>query len=256
MTQREKAWYIIGGSIAFLAAILVLNKGTGPKPICDPNVKTKTVIVIDHSETVATQTLEAIVERAWKHIDEKAAPGELVSVYDITKQSKTNLQPSFEGCKPRKDGSQYVENVKKIKLDFENFKKKLREELSAPIKISNGPVESPIAQVLIDLSLDDKHFRSTDGTRLLVFSDFYEYTQKFSLYSCSDAQQGIQQFRQSKTGSMERPIFKNVEVEMHRIPRLSVSTSSLPCRTVFWNWFFGDLTCKNSTCLSADFLPG
>jgi hypothetical protein len=256
MTQRKKAWYIIGGSVAFLVSILILSKGAGPKPICDPNVKTKTVIVIDHSETVATQTLEAIVERAWKHIDEKAVPGELVTVYDITKQSKTNLKPSFEGCKPRKDGSQYTENVKKVKLDFENFKKKLREELSAPIKETKGPVESPIAQVLIDLSLDDKHFRSTEGTKLLVFSDFYEYTPKFSLYSCVDAQQGIQQFRQSKTGSMERPVFKNVEVEMHIIPRLNVSKTSLQCRSVFWNWFFGDMTCKSGACLTPGYLPG
>lgn len=256
MSQRKKAWYIIGGSVAFLIGVLVLSKGAGPKPICDPNVKTKTVIVIDHSEAIASQTLDAIVERAWKHIDENVKDGELVSVFDITKLSKTNLQASFEGCKPRKDGSQYTENVKKVKLDFENFRKKLREELAAPIKDAKGPVESPIAQALIDLSLDDKHFRSPDETRLLVFSDFYEYTPKFSLYSCTDAQQGIQQFRQSKTGAMERPIFKNVTVDMHIIPRTSVSKSSLQCRTIFWNWFFGDLTCKRNTCLTSDFLPG
>lgn len=256
MTQRKKAWYIIGGSITFLVAVLVISRVTGPKPLCDPNVKTKTVIVIDHSEPVSSQTLEAIVERSWKQIEAKAVPGELVTVYDITKQSKTHLQPSFEGCKPRKDGSQYVENVKKVKLDYENFKKKLQNELSAPIRESKEPVESPIAQALIDLSLDDKHFRSTEKTSLLVFSDFFEYTPKFSLYACVEPKQCIEQFRESKTGSMERPVFKNVEVAMHIIPRLNVSKSSLQSRTVFWNWFFGDLNCKNETCLTPDYLPG
>ena len=97
MTQRKKAWYIIGGSIAFLIAVLVLNKGAGPKPICDPNVKTKTVIVIDHSETVASQTLEAIVERAWKHIDEKAGI-----------QARKHFRTMQENGNPRGYGRRFI----------------------------------------------------------------------------------------------------------------------------------------------------
>ncbi len=257
MTKREKAWYMIGGSIAFLIALLVLKQSVTPTPVCDPKIKSKTVILLDHSESISKQTADVIVERTWKHIEENVPAGELITVYEITKLSKTNLQPSFEGCKPRAQGSQYVENVKKVERDFQNFKVKLREDLSTPIKNTSGPVESPIAQALIDMSLDDKHFRSEDVTKLLVFSDLLEYTPKFSLYKSTSADQAIKDFRASRSGSVERPSFKHVEVQLHVIPR-SIPPQTVQSRDKFWVWFFGDNagSCKKESCLSRDDLPG
>jgi hypothetical protein len=258
MERRKQAWLIIGGSVALLIVILILKQVLSPPPICDPNIKSKTVILLDHSETVAVQTVDTIVERAWKHIEENVPAGELVSIYEVTKISKTNLRPLFEACKPRSEGSQYIENIKKITRDFANFKKKLKEDLSTPIKATNEPAESPIAQALIDLSLDDKHFRSSDATKLLVFSDLLEYTPKFSLYSCTSGKQAIQSFRNSRIGAVERPTFKHTEVQLHVIPRSISNKTSLQCRDEFWLWFFGDNqgSCKKETCLSRDDLPG
>ena len=91
MDRRKQAWLIIGGSVAFLVMILILKQVLSPPPICDPNIKSKTVILLDHSETVSAQTADAIVERAWKHIEENVPAGELVSIYEVTKLSKTNL---------------------------------------------------------------------------------------------------------------------------------------------------------------------
>jgi len=258
MDRRKQAWLIIGGSVGFLVMILILKQLLSPPPICDPNIKSKTVILLDHSETVSAQTADAIVERAWKHIEEHVPAGELVSIYEVTKLSKTNLRPLFEACKPRSEGSQYIENVKRITRDFVNFKNKLKDDLSAPIKETKEPAESPIAQALIDLSLDDKHFRSVDSTKLLIFSDFLEYTPKFSLYSCTNGKQAIQSFRNSRIGAVERPTFKHAEIQLHVIPRTISSKISLQCRDEFWLWFFGDNQgpCKNKTCLSRDDLPG
>lgn len=256
MTQRKKAWYIIFSSLFFIIIMMVWSKHSGPKPACDPNVKVKTVIVIDRSEPVASQTLDAIFERAWTYIELNVPTRGLVSVFQVTKESKKNLQPLFEECKPPNEGSELVENVNRIKLVYENYKKKLRDELSKPVIDLKDAVESPIAQVIIDLSLDDKHFRSSEETKLIVFSDFFEYTPQFTLYACTNAQQAIEKFRQSKSGSMERPTFRNVTVDMHIIPRANVSKSSLQCRTIFWNWFFGDLTCSKDICLNSDYLPG
>ena len=66
MERRKQAWLIIGGSVALLIVILILKQVLSPPPICDPNIKSKTVILLDHSETVAVQTVDTIVERAWK----------------------------------------------------------------------------------------------------------------------------------------------------------------------------------------------
>jgi len=254
--KRRQAWIIIGLSVLFIFSIL-LGKQIfgGSTPVCDPDVKSKTVILIDHSQGVSTQTSEAIVNRAWNHIDKQAKTGELVSVYLITQQSKTNLHPVFESCKPRANGSAAIENVKKVHKDFENFKSRLTEELTKSI---GGSSESPIAQSIIDLSLDDKHFRSSELTSLLVFSDFWEYTPKFSLYSCPSQTLCVDQFRLSRKGAEERPHFENVDVQMHIIPRENISSGTVKNRAYFWNWFFGDSNgnCRKASCLNPDNLPG
>lgn len=250
MNRRTQAWLIIGGSVSFLVFLLCAKLIISPVPVCDPSVKTKTVILLDHSEDVSHQTIDVIVERAWKYIEETVKEGELVSVFNLTKASKKDLRPIFFGCKPRKDGSRSFEDIKRIKRDFEEkFKKPIRSLLSAPI---TGSDESPIAQAIIDLSLDDAHFRSIDVTRLLVFSDFLENTPKYSMYKCVDPSQTVNAFRASRVGAVERPVFRKVDVQMNIIPRDKIGRVVLECRDKFWIWFFGD----NKGSLTPDYLPG
>lgn len=256
MDKRTQAWFIIGGSCAFLGLLIGAKLLISPKLACDPDVKSKTIILIDHSEAVASQTLDSIVERAWSLIESETHEGELVSVFNLSKMSQKELKPSFSACKPRKDGSRSTEDVKRIKREFEEkFKKPLRTELSATI---NGSDESPIAQALVDLSLDDLRFRSTEVTRLTIFSDFIENSAGFSMYKCQDSSKAIEQFRASRLGAVERPTFRNVDVRMNVIPRRNVSKATIQCRDRFWPWFFGDNqgSCKRQSCLIPDFLPG
>lgn len=256
MNKRTQAWLMIGGSCAFLSGLIGLKLFVSPKPVCDPAVKSKTVIIIDHSEAVATQTLDAIVERAWSLVEDETREGEMVSVFNLSKMTRKELKPSFSSCKPRKDGSRSTEDVRRIKREFEEkFKKPLRAELAAPIGNSD---ESPIAQALVDLSLDDLRFRSGDVTRLVVFSDFIENSPEFSMYKCQDPANAIGQFRASRLGAVERPTFRNVDVRMNVIPRRNISKAALQCRDKFWPWFFGDNqgSCKRQSCLTPDFLPG
>lgn len=256
MDRRTQAWLIIGGSCAFLGLLIGAKILVAPKPVCDPDVKSKTVILIDHSEAVAAQTLDSIVERAWSLIENETREGELVSVFNLSKMSRKELKPSFSACKPRKDGSRSTEDVRRIKREFEErFKKPLRAELAVPI---GGSDESPIAQALADLSLDDLRFRSTDVTRLIVFSDFIENSPGFSMYKCSDPSKAVEQFRASRLGAVERPTFRNADVRMNIIPRHNLSRAAIQCRDKFWPWFFGDNqgSCKRQSCLTPDFLPG
>ncbi len=255
MNTRAKAWWIISGSAAALSLLFAAKLLISPRPTCDPEIKARIVILLDHSESVSTQTMDAIVERAWQFIDTQTLEGELVSVFTLSELSKKNLQASFSACKPRKDGNRSIEDVRRIKHDFEEkFKHPLNNELAAKITDSD---ESPIAQALIDLSLDDKHFRSTDVTHLLIFSDFIENTPKFSMYKCHDATEAIQLFHHSRIGSVERPSFTNTDIRMNIIPRHNISSAALACRDKFWLWFFGDMKDTNKKSgLNHDNLPG
>ena len=256
MNKRTQAWLIIGGSCAFLGLLIGAKLLVSPKPVCNPDVKSRTVILIDHSEAVPAQTLDAIVERAWALVESETREGELVSVFNLSKMTRKDFKPSFSACKPRKDGSRNTEDVRRIKREFEEkFKKPLRAELAAPIGNSD---ESPIAQALIDLSLDDLRFRSSDVTRLAVFSDFFEHSPGFSMYKCNNPVKLIEQFKASRLGAEQRPSFQNADIRMNVIPRHNLAKHALQCRdeSKFWQWFFGDNKCKRETCLTRDFLPG
>ncbi|MFM2084322.1 MAG: hypothetical protein RLY95_1140 [Pseudomonadota bacterium] len=250
MARRTAAWFIISASLLFLIGILSLKSIVSPTPVCDPSIKSKTVIVIDQSEDVPTQTTNAILERAWEHIVKNVPAGERVSIYAVTSESKNNLKAVFSSCKPRETGSQLVENAKKVTRDFEQkFKNPIREILAKKI---SGSDQSPIAQALTDLSLDDKSFRSSDVTKLLIFSDFLENTPKFSLYKCTNATAAIQLYKSGNIGAVQRPSFNHSEIKMHIIPRRKISSSAIQCRDAFWVWFFGD----NKGSLTPDALPG
>lgn len=260
MNKRSKAWIIIGASAAFFISILAAKRLLQPPPVCDPEIKSKTVILIDQSERVASQTADAIIQRSWEIVSNEVKVGERVSVYFLNKRTESDLAPSFSACKPRTQGNRLIEDDRRVKRDFENsFNKPLRAELSKPIL---GEGTSPIAQALIDISLDNLRFRSSDVTRLIVFSDFMEHGNGFSLYQCSDPFKAIASFRQTRGASVERPRFNNVDIRMHIIPRHGINKQQELCRDKFWMWFFGDHngSCKkpskNPSCITPDYLPG
>src|SRR5690349_21180958 len=91
--------------MGFLAVKLRVD--ARPKPgsdNCIGTVTANTVILLDHSEKVAAQTLNEIVARAMAYVLEKAALNERVSVFTITDLSKRNLEPLVSLCRPERDG--------------------------------------------------------------------------------------------------------------------------------------------------------
>ncbi len=256
MSKRKQAYLIIACSLAFIILIISAKFFLVKPESCNQKIDSKTVILIDHSEDVATQTIAEIVNRSMEFIESSSVKeGELISIFAITQESKKNLKPIFEGCKLRSEGNQAIENVKKVKRDFLTFKKNLEKELSVPIAGSN---ESPIAQALTDLSLDHRRFKSASNTNLIIFSDMMENTNspKFTLYGCASGKDAIANYTKIKSGSQVRPKFENVEVKINLIPRKGLSKEVVSCRDMYWNWFFGDTTCKSSSCVEPKYLPG
>lgn len=253
MNKRKKAWAIIG--VCTLVIIAMLWR-PDPPPLCNDEIKSKSVILIDHSEAVSHQTANAILERSWNFIQSKVKVGERISLYFVDHNTNASLTPVFSECKPRIEGNGLTEGDRKLKRKFEkNFRGPLLDHLSAPM---TGSKVSPIAQAITDISLDDIRFRSEDITNLLIFSDFMENDKGFSLYRCTSGEDAIQNFRFSRHGAVERPHFENVMVHMHLIPRHGMSNQELSCRATFWNWFFGNRNgqCENPACLTVDYLPG
>lgn len=211
------------------------------KDYCFKVIQNKVAIVIDKTDLIPVQTQEEIVKRSLTAIQKHTKVGDLVTVYEITQNNLTNLRPVFRMCRPKsgQDVSSVTNNVNKIERGFqENFEKPLLEVLS---KNTGQAQNSPIAEAVADINVSDA-MRDAEQGRILLFSDLMQHSSNVSTYKCQNAEAPIAQFRKSRQGAVEpRPLFKNVHVELHVIPRLGISELEAKCRATFWNWFFGNM---------------
>lgn len=234
----------------FASYLFTRNAGPGPDG-CIGQPSASTAIVIDHSETIPSQTLAEIKARVLRHINEKVADNELVYVFYISELSKKRLEPKFRHCKPSRHGNRLTQDVKTLEKRYtREFLDPLLAAVSAPPADAK---ESPIAQAVIDLSLSES-LRSSRNS-LLVFSDLLEHTNRFSLLNCNDGLNAVAGFRASRKGSQERPKFANTSVWLNVIPRDNVSKNTLKCSEYMWAWFFGDNEGAAAS-LTKDYLPG
>lgn len=253
--DRQGAMLIAGVLTAVVGLVgfrAVLSGKTRPGPnLCVGSPNASTVIVVDRSETTTQQTLREIQARAMSYVRDSVKDNELVSVFTVDDVAKQALAPLFSLCRPRRDGNRFVENVRVLENRF-------RATFEAPLDTALQPkqgtsTESPLAQAITDISLS-QYLRSRRNT-LLVFSDLLENTNRFSLYRCQSPSRVIEQFRQSRTGAMERPSFRNTMVRLNIIPRLDQSRTTLECRDTLWVWFFGDNPGSEAG-VELDYLPG
>jgi len=254
-SQKARSWTVAAISAAALIGIGVANFAAKPEKKdaqgCTGEISGKTVMLLDQTDAIPKQTAEEIISRAKNIIDKEVKDGELVSVFSVTELSKKNLAPLFSYCKPPKQAKGIGESQRYVAKNFDkHFAKPLQAVLAEPI---SGSRESPIAQALIDLSLSD--YLRHPNARLIIFSDFMEYTQRFKTYNCRNPQDAISQFRITRGAAVARPSFHNVEIYANIIPRSEISREVLACNTVFWNWFFGDNQGPNAV-FNPSFLPG
>jgi hypothetical protein len=256
-TKKDKQGILLIAGIMVIVAGLVgysAYVGRRPRPGIDncighPNAST--VIVIDRSEEISEQTLREIRARAMTYVTDSVSDNERVSVFTAEKVSKSALAPVVSLCRPRRQGSRLTENVKSLE---KQFRANYEMPLDSVLKLAPGTsTESPLAQVIIDISLS-QYLRSERNT-LIVFSDMLENTDRFSLYNCVAPQNVIADFRASRIGTKERPQFRNTMVRLNIIPRFDQARIALECRDKLWVWFFGDDPGSHAG-LDLDYLPG
>ena len=261
LSEKDKKGLFIWVGFGLLAVALFgfkLVADSKPKANaqgCVGPVVASTVIVIDRTESLSTQTQEEIVARALAYVRDETQVNELVTVFNLSEVSGKNLVPAFSRCKPSVDANPLVSSPRlSEKFYRERFLGPLTQVLSQQSKDSG---ESPITQALIDVSLT-QYLRSQTNT-LVVFSDLLEHVPgKFSMYgfpSCQNQQAIVNAFRESKRGAQERPKFINTKVQLNIIPRTKVSAAAIACRDRFWTWFFGDNDGSNRG-VTPLFLPG
>jgi len=257
MTAKDKQGYmVLGGVLAVVVAVLAVRMAVDrrPKPDvdnCVDPVTANTVIVIDHTEHVADQTMAEIASRAMNWVRDNVAVNERVSVFTVSDLVRKSLKPVLSRCRPREEGDRLTENQRKIRKRFhETFQKPLLDVL----KVAPGDTrESPIAQALTDISLS--HYLRGKSNTLLIFSDLLENTAPFSMYRCTSATNPVKAYRETRRGAQERPSFQNTRIVVNLVPRFGQPVETLRCRDQFWPWFFGDNEGEQAS-VTFDYLPG
>lgn len=246
---------VYGGVAALLALFVAaqwLQGNNAKRTQCAETPARSSVILLDYSDSVATQTRDEILARATAWISDSVKEGEMVSIFTVDNSASRNLVPRFSRCKPPREGNELYQNTKKIEKDFtELFSQPLNEILSTSPGRSD---ESPIAQTIIDLSLS-RFLSAADTNALLVFSDMLENTESFSLYKCSSPESAVAEFRSSRQGALPRPSYENLRVSLHLVPRLGTPQTTVQCRDHFWQWFFGDNSGASAS-VEQRYLPG
>ena len=242
LTKKDRQGLMLMGAVAVLMiALFALSARLSDKPklderSCQSSITRKTAILIDRSDDAPTQTVDEIVSRVKGFVSDRAQEGELVSLFEVSGQSRTSLAPVFSACVPRRDGNDLYENRRKIQRYFDQrFARPLERALSRASVQSDS---SPISEAIIDLSASS--YLDAGANRLIVFSDLLQHSANASLYGCSDAKDAIAAFRANRAGAIERPTFRNTAVELNVIPREGVGAAGVRCRDGFWTWFLGD----------------
>jgi hypothetical protein len=237
--------------------VLVVAKikiGNGPKrdaANCVGSPDINTVLVVDRSQGISTQTLDEIRRRALSFVVDSTTENERISVFTVSELSKNALVPLISLCRPPVSGNAAIENVQSIQKQFRD---KFEAPMGAALQLEpDSSPESPIAQALIDISLT-KFLKGKRNT-LLVYSDMLENTKAFSLYGCQAPKEVVARFKQSRLGAVERPTFVNTRVVLNLIPRSTHNATALECRDSLWVWFFGDNKGSDAAVI-LDYLPG
>lgn len=258
--ERKKA---INQIILIVAVFLVLagvkfwhesQEKPDPQTGCFEHIPGKIAILIDKTDALTFQTQIEVASRAMAAVNKYSKMGDLISVYEITQNSLSSLKPSFQMCRPKskEESNELIEGGKKIDKDFkENFEKPLANLLSS---ITGKAQNSPIAEAIVDINLSNS-MRDAKYGRIIIFSDLMQHSNNTSVYGCKNADIAINLFKSSRQGSSQRPIFNNIFVELHIIPRPKMTDQEVQCRDKFWVWFLGDMRGDNFGVERLD-LPG
>ena len=254
----------LGVIVAFFFIIrLVLNPEkydsvTG----CPTKILRSTVFILDKSSQIAEQTRNEIISRIERIIAEKVQTGEKVSFLEVNDSAYEELKPLKINdtldyfCKPKSDAdNKLTENSELIKA---RYKKRIKSILSNEfLKDLGGNSKSPIAQVVFDAVLSQN--MNAENVSLYLFSDLMENSKDVSLYGCTDGKTAVNDYRASRSGRVERPVFRKIaNIQIHVIPE-KIPSDTMKCRDHFWNWFFGDMEFSkenNEPSLIWSHLPG
>ena len=175
------------------------------------------VLLVDKTDPLNFSQKQAFLRLLEELVDQRVAPGWLVSVFVLGEDFREGAKPLVEACNPGsgEGKSELTANIAKLNAQYrQRFREPLLKQADALIatKPSKG---SPIIEMLQLVSINGFRRHAVKGPRrLIIVSDMLHKTPQLSMYQ---AIPDLEPFEASDYGRKMRLELPGVEVEVHQL---------------------------------------
>jgi hypothetical protein len=194
------------------------------------------VLLVDKTDPLNFSQKQAFLRLLEELVDQRVAPGWLVSVFVLGEDFREGAKPLVEVCNPGsgEGKSELTANIAKLNAQFrERFREPLLKQADALISTHPGK-GSPIIEMLQLVSINGFRRHAVKGPRrLIIVSDMLHKTAQLSMYQTMPE---FEQFAATEYGRKMRAELDGVEVELHQVlnyPKLQTKR-----QLQFWESYF------------------
>jgi len=187
--QKTTMGYIIIGVSCFILAVSAISayvltgEDCDPETFCKGEVLAHTIIVLDKTDPLTIEQQKFMLHYINKE-KEKLKKFEKFSIFTLTENTYTNLEPIFSKCNPGtgENANPLYQNPQMIKMRFDNdFSEPLKENMNSLLFDSTGS-KSTIFEMIRELTFRDDFGESMKNRTLIIISDMMHNTPEYSHY--------------------------------------------------------------------------
>ncbi|MFC1878218.1 hypothetical protein ACFL2E_13265 [Thermodesulfobacteriota bacterium] len=172
---------------ALMTSALALKKDAyDPESLCRDKVSAHTIIVLDKTDSLSNNHQRFIRTYITREKD-NLETSEKLSIFALTENTYMDFDPIFSKCNPGtgKAANELYQNPRKIQMRFESlFSKPLEGNIDNMLSDNTGS-QSPIFEMIKELTLRDDFGDDIEQRTLIIISDMMHHTSEYSHYKNS-----------------------------------------------------------------------
>lgn len=166
-----------------LSAILLKSEAADPDTFCPEEVNAHTVVILDKTDSLSANQQRFAVNYI-NRVKDQLKPSEKFSIFILNEDTAVGPEPLFSKCNPGsgKSANYLYQNPGKIQKRFDEFfLKPLKENMNNMLADNTG-AQSPIFEMIREVSLRDDFRPDVEQRTLIIISDMMHHTTHFSHY--------------------------------------------------------------------------
>lgn len=170
--------------LALAASAVVLKQNAhDPETFCSKTLTAHTIIVLDKTDSLNNNQQRFVMNFMNTRMD-KLMPDEKLSIFLLTEHTCIAPEPIFSKCNPGngETANPLYQNPQKIKTRFDDlFAGPLQKAVEQSLS-DNIDSQSPILEMIRELSLRDDFNETVPNRTLIIISDMMHHTANYSHY--------------------------------------------------------------------------